>query len=520
MARNLYRFYLYTVYVILLNFVAATTGGFLSGLLRYTPLNSSSSSVPSQSELVQSTVYVVVTWIIAGGLAGLHGRLIWLDRRSDPAVANNAIRSFFLNVTELLAMLVIIPIIGFVLYYKAIGTTFDMNSLLAYALSFFGMVVLLEWERRQARATTGGAIFWQRFHFYGAQLVLLGVLAWSWFNVRYLLMDLLGLRTLACTSNYPCFNYDPFLFILFILWFTGAWLLYALATSRDTSRAARLVFHGLGLAYGVFWALEGLYQAFRLALSPLFHETVAVKDVFGSGATYDVVSPLLMGLLIIGVYYWLYRDAVRRTMLEAALARLIEVTIVAILVACAFWSGCAIVLYSAFQQFGLVPTYNLSWVSALALLLTGVAYIPLTLYLWRSSLKQPEVALGPRRGFVLFLLGAGILAVAIGGATSLYAWGTAALGSPLSSWQELAYSGLSVFLAGAALVAIYLTTLLREHLLQRPKPAPAEQPPTEALAPTEKLGQLTTIESILDELLAGHISREQAASRIRELSQK
>jgi hypothetical protein len=111
---------------------------------------------------------------------------------------------------------------------------------------------------------------------------------------------------------------------------------------------------------------------------------------------------------------------------------------------------------------------------------------------------------------VLALLAAGILTFAIGGALALYTWGTALLGSPLDGWQQIAHAGLAATIVGAALIAIYLWPLLGEHLLARS--ARPEQPPApETPAPP------TVIEDILDELLAGHITRAEAAARIRAL---
>ena len=74
---------------------------------------------------------------------------------------------------------------------------------------------------------------------------------------------------------------------------------------------------------------------------------------------------------------------------------------------------------------------------------------------------------------------------------------------------------------GAILVAIYLSLALREHLFSSPLkhvvPAVVPEPvvvPESAVVPVP---QPLTIENILDELLAGKIVRDEAASRIRAL---
>jgi hypothetical protein len=117
---------------------------------------------------------------------------------------------------------------------------------------------------------------------------------------------------------------------------------------------------------------------------------------------------------------------------------------------------------------------------------------------------------------VLALCGGGILALAIGGAVALYAWITALFGSPITYWQQVAHQGLSASIVGAILVAIYLSLALREHLFSSPlkRVVPAVSEP--AALPAAPV-QSPTLENILDELLAGKIARDEAATRIRAL---
>jgi hypothetical protein len=67
-----------------------------------------------------------------------------------------------------------------------------------------------------------------------------------------------------------------------------------------------------------------------------------------------------------------------------------------------------------------------SWVSDTALALFGISSIGFDLSLQRQNKLEPLVAAGPRRGFVFALLGGGIISLAIGSATALYAWGHSA----------------------------------------------------------------------------------------------
>ncbi len=126
----------------------------------------------------------------------------------------------------------------------------------------------------------------------------------------------------------------------------------------------------------------------------------------------------------------------------------------------------------------------------------------------RRNKQGIEGASSPRRGLVLALLGGGILAFAIGAAVALYAWITALFGSPIANWQQTAHAGLAAFLVGAILIVIYLQAARRERLFAA-LPKPTLEP-----VPAEVPEQPVTIEQILDELLAGKITRDEAVTRI------
>ena len=72
MARNLYRFYLYIVYINLLSFVAFAIGYLLNTLLALTSLRGVySGNAPDGRSVTQAIVFGVVASAIAGALAGL-----------------------------------------------------------------------------------------------------------------------------------------------------------------------------------------------------------------------------------------------------------------------------------------------------------------------------------------------------------------------------------------------------------------------------------------------------------------
>src|SRR5262249_39333107 len=183
MVRALYRFYLYAVSIALLIFIATALGGLLATLLPFTPLRSSSDSIPDRAQIVQSLALATVALVFAGPLVGLHYWLIRRDMRADPAAGASAMRAFFLNVTEGIGALLAIPLIGFVVIAnRAQNPDTSVIGAAAFAIPTLALVALLEMERQRTRVNTGAALVFQRLHLYGAQLMLLLflIIAWSY----------------------------------------------------------------------------------------------------------------------------------------------------------------------------------------------------------------------------------------------------------------------------------------------------------------------------------------------------
>src|SRR5213076_3146866 len=119
------------------------------------------------------------------------------------------------------------------------------------------------------------------------------------------------------------------------------------------------------------------------------------------------------------------------------------------------------------------------WAPALALIVTGLAYIPLDFNLHHRYIHDAAVASDPRRGFVFALIAGGILSTAIGGAVALYSLGTNLLGSPFENWQQVARAGASAFVVGVIILVLYFWTARREHLFSGLTKRPAtEEAPT------------------------------------------
>src|SRR6266571_6718899 len=102
MARNLYCIYLYIVFIAMLIFAAIGLGRLLQTLFSITHLRGTYGTLPTNASIVKATVFFVVSWIIAAIFGILHYWLIRRDMQNDPAAGSSAIRSFFLNITELI----------------------------------------------------------------------------------------------------------------------------------------------------------------------------------------------------------------------------------------------------------------------------------------------------------------------------------------------------------------------------------------------------------------------------------
>jgi len=155
MARNLYRFYLYAVCIALLIFAAVGLGRLLQPLLALTALRGAGSPPPTSADIVQALVFFGVSWLIAGTLGGLHYWLLRRDMQSDPPAEGSAIRSFFLNIVELIAAPLAIGLMSFVL--QSLGQVYggDATVPAAIALATLALVAVLEWERQRSQAAPG-----------------------------------------------------------------------------------------------------------------------------------------------------------------------------------------------------------------------------------------------------------------------------------------------------------------------------------------------------------------------------
>jgi hypothetical protein len=256
MAHNLYRFYLYTVFIALLIFSTFALGQLLGTVLLFVPfLRNSYETAPDAARVTQSLVFALVSWGIAGLLGGLHYWLIRRDIHNDAAAGQSAIRSFFLNIPEAIAILLAVPLIGFgVLSQLARGGQYGLVGFLAFALPTLAFAALLALERRRTLVTSGAALAFQRLHVYGVQLLLLIFLAFAWQGNMSGLVDAIffggrGIRE-YCGGAGNCQNLSILFLLVTLLWFVIFWLDYGWLARTDDSKILRFILHFSSLALG------------------------------------------------------------------------------------------------------------------------------------------------------------------------------------------------------------------------------------------------------------------------------
>lgn len=534
MVRTLYRIYLYIVSLFLLFFSAIVTAIFLGIVLQATPLNGSYQPALRQDQIVQPATLAVISWVATALIGGLHYWLIRRDMAGDPGAGTGATRSFFLNAAEGISAYVAI-LAGTL----ALSQTRYSGASSAYAVwfVFVGVFVLLELERRRTQAGPGAATVLQRLHLYGIQMiVLIFFLISTWLTA--LTQSLLaifvatGLVHPDCNTFGPeptsCFvngvgSVDtPYLALLWgmVVWVTFAWLAYAFLARRDNARSRlRQVIHFIGFAIGLGVLIYAFERAVELVARWALNLGVTFTDIL---ASYNFISPALVALLVIAFYiFWLRRDVMREPQESRAIQLIIQ-ALAAGLLALVFWAGCIVLLRNIVEA--LVPggttVERSTWATSIALVVAGVGYIPVALRL-RGETREPGAISAPRRGFVLTLLALGTLTSAVGLIVLLYAVITAALGSSLPQWESLARTSGVAAAIGALIVAIYLRLAFAERWFHAPSAPTTTEQPTAAPAatlPANTMPPAASIEGVLDDLLGGKVTRDQAALRIRELT--
>jgi hypothetical protein len=542
--RQVYRIYLYVVSLALLVFAAIGLGTLLDVLLAFTPLRGSVRATPLGAEVTQQVVFALVAWLIAVPLGALHYRLIWRDINRYPEAGSGALRAFFLNLGEAIAVVlaVFVGIGAFsLLADQQPGMTPDTASAFATALASLIVALLLHQERNRTRAAPGLATTFQRIHLYGVPLgVLLLGLAGAWDSAMKVTLDAVlvwanlynPVNPRAC-SLYPvgpvegvCSLPNAGLLWLAALIPLGALGYYAFQSRTDGRSLLRLIAHLGSFGVGIAFALAGLDRALELGLRALFAMPVGWSEMAHPwNAPYNFVSPLTFGVVVLVVYgLWLRAETAHLALGSSSIGSAMEAVAGVLLAVPLFW-GLGRVLYTSFEAWAGAPSLALrpEWAASLALMVTGLGAIVLHLRLRAESAADPGASV-PWRAVVLGALASGIVTGAVGLAVALYAWGTALLGAPLSNWEQTARAGAAALMVGALLTSAYGSIALRGRFIE-PLVASlgaAASPRSITTAPsveaTDSRRVVEAIEQALDDYASHGVSREQAAQHILELT--
>src|SRR5205085_9591477 len=137
--------------------------------------------------------------------------------------------------------------------------------------------------------------------------------------------------------------------IVSTLWIILFWSGYSFLSRRDTASLLRKVLHLFSFGYGIVAVLVGIYRGVELILLPLFKVAVEQKEISGPFAEYDVLSPLTLGLLVVGCYAFWLRQAARQEATERVSVSLTIQAIAAALLGVSFWWGCGGVLLNILE---------------------------------------------------------------------------------------------------------------------------------------------------------------------------
>src|SRR5207253_6949592 len=99
--------------------------------------------------------------------------------------------------------------------------------------------------------------------------------------------------------------------VISTLWVVLFWIGYGWLSRNDTASVFRRVFHFIGFGFGIITVLVGIYRGVTLIfLLAIFKGSLPANSISGPFAEYDVISPLSLGMLVVGAYVIWLRKAV------------------------------------------------------------------------------------------------------------------------------------------------------------------------------------------------------------------
>lgn len=521
MARTLYRIFLYFVLTVMLGFAAFSLGSLLSTLLRLTALRGAASA-PTGTELVQNTVLAAIGLVFFLAVGGLFYWLIRRDIAQDAGAARGGVRALFLNLAQAAAALIAL-FMGISAFQATMQSFYSPDASVPVAVTLVAVAVLAleQFERTRFAPAPGAPIVLQRLHVYGVQVVVLLTSISLWFNAIYASVRVLfadwGLIPNACymsPAELPPMPVDCPLARelpaqwLTVVWAVAIWGLYIWLARGDARSVLRKVAQFLGFVVGLISTIAGVEQAAELGLRSAFGLESNVPAALAFN--FDFFQALIFGAVVMAAYgIWLVKEASVSPMGDRG-TKLTALALSAIVLGVPFYVAIVQLLHGLMESAvtGAAVSHE-RLAASLGLLIAGLAH-PVVAFALRQR-STAEAPIGPRRGFVLAGLAVGALAGTIGGAITLYLLITALLGSPVgANWPANARLGAEVLLVGGYVAGVHLWRMLAEQKLM-PHRAPAVAP---GASESTASG---AIEAVLDDLLAGRITRDQAAARLRQL---
>jgi hypothetical protein len=508
--RSLARFYYYIVFIAMLVLAAVGIGFVLNTLLGLTPL-AGDQPPPDSASITRSILFAGVAWLIAGILGGAHYWLIRRDLESDPTAGPGGIRSFFLNSAQFIAIWVGVTAVASAIV--SVGRPYsNVIPSLSTGIAALFIAGIVQLERLRSTPGQGAPRVFEGLHSYGFLTILIFYAGFYWTNaLSETLRQALDPNSICPSSGEftsPC-QYGPVNIggdWAAVVWISAAVAAYWLLARLLMASALRQAFQLIGYAISLIYFLTGLFFLLNLGVRSALGDPFEAREL----ADGYVLPAAIFGLLFAALYALWLRSERAGSRMGAETTDHSILALSAFEAAIPFWFGVGYIVWRLLEVISGQSVAALDWAGPIAAVITGVAYVPISLYL--RVLTARTDAIGPRRAFVLALLAGGIIAGAIGAATALFAYGTQALGAPISNWEDVTRVGLAIFLVGMAIAGIYFWSARSEHLLQaRPSAAPA---PTSQGAPQPA----QSIEQILDDFAAGRVSRDEAASHIRAVA--
>ncbi len=140
------------------------------------------------------------------------------------------------------------------------------------------------------------------------------------------------------------------------------------------------------------------------------------------------------------------------------------IAIIAFEAAVPFWFGIGFAIWRLLEIASGLSVAAIDWAIPISLILTGVVYIPVSLYL-----RVLTCAHGRHRSTTRLRAGAAGWRESsperLAPRTALFAFGSQALGAPISSWEDVTRVGVAIFLVGLAIAGIYFWSARSERLL-------------------------------------------------------